>query len=294
MASAIWCPVSGTMEVSGTDLETRRVVVTYRPPEDIRITHPNGDLMFLANEDGRWTFEQPGQPPVFEVNRHGRPVTWRQDDVNSFFDLSARVILDDLWWKAVPEPITPGEKLGRPTWEYTLKQRNRTEHVVVDAATGIRLTKRVAGRSWQRTIEFVAFTPKPRLSAKQFSWTGPVVPIPVDERLRSLQDQHLAYAELKKHKRDLRVPSYWPGGVGVENAGGNWVSGNFVAVLALPCRRKAPTLVQQPVDEQPYVPDPGPEHVYSWVSDDLRFTLMVESPIAEDDLRRVQESMVER
>lgn len=301
MAAAHRMALSGTMRVTVGETEPQLTHVLHRSPDHIRLTRPTSDPLYIANEHGHWTFDRPGEPPKFELTYQSGSASSYHETTAHLSKLVGRVALDDYWWSSAPDHIEPGARLGRPTWEYDTRyvdedasedyDESWTERVAVDATTGIRLFRHLHSMETERTVEFVDFTPEAEIADDLFQWDGPVRPIPSTAQFQELLE--LPYAERAKAQRRARVPSYWPGGVGVHSCRGNWISGSYLTLLHVPAGRHVVQLDQRPADGALYEPDWATEHVYRWTADDLQFTLVAGIPIAEEELRRIRESMVE-
>ncbi|MEU3627010.1 hypothetical protein BS329_34490 [Amycolatopsis coloradensis] len=197
-------------------------------------------------------------------------------------------MLDDHWWETTPSGISAGTRLGRPTWEYETEDG---ELVAVDAATGVRLFRRIGSPEFTHVVEFTEFTTDMDLGDELFTWDGPERPIPSTARSRELLEQ--PYSVRAAAARQARIPRYWPGGVGTRSSSGNWITGAYQTSLMVPAGRYQVVVDQRPEDGAPFQPGEGSGHVYTWNADGLRFTLVAGIPLSEDDLNRVQESMVE-
>lgn len=288
MAAAFRVAVAGTIRVSSPGAEPRTIKLWYRSVDERRFADADGEPLYISDERAHWIFDQPGEPPSYEVVPVGGPSSTYHAITGVCHHLVGRVVLDDYWWETTPSRISTGTRLGRPTWEYETEDGDL---VAVDAATGIRLFRRIGSPEFTHVVEFTEFTTDMELGDELFAWDGPQRPIPSTARCQELLEQ--PYSVRADAAQQVRIPRYWPGGVGTRSSSGNWITGAYQTSLMVPAGRYQVLVDQRPEDGAPFQPEEGAGHVYTWNADGLRFTLVAGIPLSEDDLNRVQESMVE-
>ncbi|MBB5858079.1 hypothetical protein ACFQ05_20910 [Amycolatopsis umgeniensis] len=288
MAAAFRVAVAGTVRVTGSGAAPRTIKLWHRSADERRFAEVDGEPLYISDVRAQWIFDRPGEPPSYEVVHSGGPSSTHHEITAVCRPLVGRVMLDDYWWETTPSGISAGTRIGRPTWEYETEDG---ELVAVDAATGVRLFRRLGPPGYEHVVEFTDFTPDAVLGDELFEWDGPMLPIPSTAQFEELLDQ--PYDVRAATARWAQVPRYWPGGVGMNSSSGNWITGAYRTVLTVPAGRYPVVVDQRPEDGAPFQPDDGAEHVYSWNADGLRFTLVAGIPLSEDDLNRVQESMIE-
>lgn len=285
MAAAFQVPVAGTIRVTSPEAEPLTIKLWHRSVDERRVADADGEPLYISDERAHWIFDRPGEPPSYELIPVGGPSStyhWLTALCNH---LVGRVVLDDYWWETTPPEISPGIRLGRPTWEYETED---AELLAVDAATGVRLFRRTGSRESPDVVEFAEFTTDTDLGDELFAWERPARPIPSTAGYEEILER--PYSDRPSTTQPVWIPRYWPGGVGTGSANGNWITGAYRTSLMVP---GGGYLDQRPEDGAPFQPEGGSDHVYSWNADGLRFTLVAGIPLSEDDLNRVRESMVE-
>ncbi|MFK0245769.1 hypothetical protein ACIQUM_13795 [Amycolatopsis azurea] len=288
MAAAHLVAVAGTVRVTGSGAVPRTIELWHRSAEERRFADAGGEPLYISEVGAHWIFDRPGEPPSYEIVHTGGPSSTHHSVATLCRHLVGRVWLDDYWWEAPPPKISAGIRLGRPTWEYETEDE---ELVAVDAATGVRLFRRIGSSESGHVVEFTDFTPDADLGDELFRWDGPTRPIPSTARFQELMEQPYSVRDAAMVR--ARIPRYWPGGVGTRSSNGNWISGAYQTVLTVPAGHHQVVVDQRPEDGEPFQPENGTEHVYSWNADGLRFTLVAGIELSEDDLTRVRESMIE-
>ncbi len=287
MAAAYRVAVAGTVRVTGPGAAPRTIKLWQRSADERRFSDTDGEPLYISDGRAHWIFDRPGEPPSYEIV-HAGPSSTHHPVTALCRHLVGRVRLDDYWWESTPRNIFAGARLGRPTWEYETEDEDL---VAVDAVTGVRLFRRIGPPEETHIVEFTDFTPDADLGDELFRWDGPMRPIPSTARFQELLEQ--PYSVRAAATRRARIPSYWPGGVGTSSSSGNWISGAYRTALTVPAEHHQVVVDQRPEDGEPFQPEDGSGHVYTWNADGLRFTLVAGIELSEDDLTRVQESMIE-
>jgi hypothetical protein len=161
-----------------------------------RLERRDGSPVLIAGDSLTWRFgdRPPESPPLVSPRRA----------MDSWYEarLAFRRSEDEVDVFGFGQPAGPFELVehrGRQAWMFAFwppRSKPAAMHVVVDAATGLRLREHFADPA--RRLEWIAFAEVDPLPAELFTWSGPVV---TEDELRVAQDV--------EHERDMAERERW-------------------------------------------------------------------------------------
>jgi hypothetical protein len=182
-----------------------------------------------------------------------------------------------------PQPV---EVDGRPAWEVRLdppagEPPRPAVTLAVDDATGVALRYAVAG--YGVLGEIVELETGLAIDPATFAWDGAYATDLEDERIR--REERHRWLEAQR----FPVPRWWPTGPASHARGGDPVTGAFDLVLEVD---GYPELARWPRGGA--TPDRLAEtdrHLHRWSDDRWEWALAVPSPLSDEDLARVVDSI---
>ncbi|MEU3627009.1 hypothetical protein BS329_34495 [Amycolatopsis coloradensis] len=73
LAAAYRVAVAGTIRVTSPGAEPRTIKLWHRSVDERRFADADGEPLYISDERAHWIFDQPGEPPSYEVVPVGGP-----------------------------------------------------------------------------------------------------------------------------------------------------------------------------------------------------------------------------